>query len=208
MAENLSQNDPVQESFNLKSFFGDRIKIGVAILFLFGLFLLTFGAGMFLLKGSTHDNDIQIISSEGSETLKDKIVVHVDGAVNRPGVYELGADLRVNDLVDLAGGLTKDADSSQINLAAKLADGQKIYIPSINDPASSKYPDPVSGYSSGLININTATESQLDTLPAIGPVTAGKIIASRPYSTIDELVSKKAVGSATFGKIKELITVY
>lgn len=181
-----------------------KTKFAVLALFLLGIFLLAFGVGMFFLKGSGGDDDIRILDSQGSSS--GKIVVHVDGAVKTPGVYELNTDSRVNDLVALAGGLSDDANSAQINLAAKLSDGQKVYLPKIGESASAGI---VAGESaSGLVNVNSASEAQLDALPGVGPVTAGKIIDGRPYSSIEELLSKKAVGSATFGKIKDLVTAY
>ena len=194
-------------SESLENFWeNNKAKTAVVGMFLFGLFLLAFGVGTFALKDSGEDDAIKIISVEQGDPLN-KIIVHVDGAVNKPGVYELTIDSRVNDLVAAAGGLTEDANTQAINLAAKLSDGQKAHIASINDPVSIKNPDTGSGVT-GLINVNTASEAQLDTLPGVGPVTAGKIIASRPYSSPEELLSKKAVGSATFEKIKDLITVY
>ncbi|OGE13976.1 hypothetical protein A3G14_03855 [Candidatus Curtissbacteria bacterium RIFCSPLOWO2_12_FULL_38_9] len=175
-------------SESLENFWeNNKAKTAVVGMFLFGLFLLAFGVGTFALKDSGEDDAIKIISVEQGDPLN-KIIVHVDGAVNKPGVYELTIDSRVNDLVAAAGGLTEDANTQAINLAAKLSDGQKAHIASIN--------------------VNTASEAQLDTLPGVGPVTAGKIIASRPYSSVEELLSKKAVGRATFDKIKDLVTVY
>ncbi len=159
---------------------------------------------MFLLKGSGKDDDIRIISSNGGDQSVDKIVVHVDGAVNTPGVYAIDADLRVNDLVSLAGGLSSDADTAQINFAAKLTDGQKIYLPRIGESVRGTG----STTGTGLINVNTASEVQLDTLPGVGPVTAGKIIAGRPYSAPEDLLSKKVVGRSTYEKVKDLITVF
>jgi len=208
MPTELLQNDFTNEDSRLGKFLSNKINLAVVGLLFVGLFMLAFGAGTFLLKGSQSKDDIKIISSEESASSESgEIVVHVDGAINSPGVYKLPADSRVNDLVAMAGGLTKDANTDSINLAAKLSDGQKAYIASINDPVSIKNPDTGSGVT-GLINVNTASEAQLDTLPGVGPVTAGKIIASRPYSSPEELLSKKAVGSATFEKIKDLITVY
>ena len=209
MAEGISQNDSSKENSRLGEFLSNKINLAVVGLLFVGLFLLAFGAGMFLLRGSSKD-DIKIISSEESASSKaGEIIVHVDGAVKNPGIYKLAADSRVNDAVVAAGGLSQDADSARINLAAKLSDGTKVYIPSHNDPVSSGSAGSVAGeVAASLININTATEAQLDSLPSIGPVTAQKIIASRPYSAKEELLSKKAVGSATYDKIKDLITVY
>ncbi len=205
MAESLSENDSVHSNSTLNKFLSNRVNLVVVGLLFVGLFMLAFGAGTFLLKGSASEDDIKIIAT--TEDTESQIVVHVDGAISSPGVYKLPADSRVNDLVAMAGGLTEDANTDSINLAAKLSDGQKAHIASINDPVSIKNPDTGSGVT-GIINVNTASEAQLDTLPGVGPVTAGKIIASRPYSSPEELLSKKAVGSATFEKIKDLITVY
>jgi len=165
---------------------------------------LALGGGLLVFKNSPSD-DIQIISSD-SNLAASGVVVHVDGAVGSPGVYSLGPEARVMDAVTAAGGLTADADGSRINLAAKVADGQKVYIPAVGEQVTSDKGQ-VTGQSS-LININTAGESELDKLPGVGPVTAQKIIASRPYSSLEDLLTKKVVGSSTFEKIKDLISVY
>ena len=165
---------------------------------------MALGGGLLVFKNSPSD-DIQIISSD-SNLAASGVVVHVDGAVGSPGVYSLGPEARVMDAVTAAGGLTADADGSRINLAAKVADGQKIYIPASGEVTSDK--GQVTSQNASLININTASQSQLESLPAIGPVTAQKIIASRPYSSLEDLLTKKVVGSSTFEKIKDLISVY
>lgn len=191
-------------------FFKNRLSIAVIAFFLLGIFLLAIGGGLFFFRGSNSGNDdIQIISSNetGSSGSAPEIVVHVDGAVGSPGIYRLASDSRVDDAIKAAGGLTSDADQSRINLAAKVSDGQKIHIASQGEAGSSVMGQ-VSGESTGLININTASESQLDRLPGVGPVTAGKIIASRPYSAPEDLLTKKVVSSSVFEKIKDLITVY
>lgn len=93
--------------------------------------------------------------------------------------------------------MSEAADRGKINLAAKLSDGQKIYILNSGESVSQSAGVPagqIAGVSEGqLINVNTASEAELDKLPSVGPVTAQKIVASRPYSTLEELVSKKAV---------------
>ena len=187
-----------------------RLKFAVFGLFFAGLFLLAIGGGIFLFRNSNSSDDIEIISASQGEALQgQRIVVHVDGAVLKPGVYELSESARVSDAVSASGGLSDSADMTKVNLAAKVSDGQKIYVPKIgeSDVKGVGVGDAGSG-STGLININTASESQLDTLPGIGPVTAQKIIASRPYSTPEELLTKKAVGQSVYEKIKDLVTVY
>jgi len=202
MAEDIQEEDTFGQD--------QRLKLLVFGLFFVGLFLLTVGAGIFLFRNSNSSDDIEIISASQGEALQgQRIVVHVDGAVSKPGVYEISVDSRVSDAVSASGGLSDSADMTKVNLAAKVSDGQKIYVPKIgeSDVKGVGVGDAGSG-STGLININTASESQLDTLPGIGPVTAQKIIASRPYSTPEELLTKKAVGQSVYEKIKDLVTVY
>lgn len=183
-----------------EDFFKSRANLAVAAFFLFGLFILAIGAGLFFFQGKSPD-DIQILSASASESPSTKIVVDVSGSVVEPGVYELPAYSRVKDAVMVAGGLTDEADSSKINMAAKVSDGQKIYIVAVGDSAGQ-----VAGAAGGLVSINTATESELDRLPGIGPVTAAKIIASRPYSAPEDLLTKKVISSSVFEKIRDLIT--
>ena len=204
MAEDLQEEDSFGQD--------QRLKLLVFGLFFAGLFLLAIGAGIFLFRSSSSDKgEIEIISADSQSQSGAKIVVHVDGAVAKPGVYELVSDARVSDAVSAAGNLAIDADMVKVNLAAKVSDGQKIYIQRIGESATQNISGSAgqqAGVSESLVNINTATESQLDTLPGIGPVTAQKIIASRPYSSPEELLTKKAVGQSVYGKIKDQITVY
>lgn len=134
------------------------------------------------------------------------IKADVEGAVVSPGVYELKVNSRIQDLLIKAGGLSIEADreyvSKNINLAQKLSDGAKIYIPSVGESSSNL------SNLSHLININQASARDLESLPGVGPATSAKIISGRPYQTTEELISKKAVGKAVFEKIKDEITVY
>lgn len=143
------------------------------------------------------------------------IKVDISGQVQSPGVYSLPSDARVEDLIKVAGGVTEEADqeflSKSLNLAQKLSDGMKIYIPKSGEVGQS-ISSGVAGVSSQtqntLININTSSSSQLESLPGVGPVTAQKIIDQRPYGGIEELFTKKAVNKATYEKIKDLVSVY
>ncbi len=144
------------------------------------------------------------------------ITIDVEGAVVKPGVYTLSGDVRIKDALIAAMGLSSDADRSwvakNINLAAKLIDGAKVYIPSksqnSNVKTQSSAGEGINISTQAQVNINTASVSQLDSLIGIGVVTAQKIIDNRPYSDIAELINKKIVGSSVFEKIKDKIAVY
>lgn len=180
----------------------DRVKYAVFILFFIGLFILAAGIGSVLFRGA-QKQELEIITSP-TVSPSSKIVVDVGGAVVQPGVYELTVEARIKDAVNAAGGLTQDADSTRINLASKITDGQKVYIAKVGEVQG--VATGVAGDVSGLININTATAVELDKLPGIGPVTADKIISLRPYATLEDLLNKKAVSASVFEKIKTQVT--
>lgn len=143
-----------------------------------------------------------------------ELVVDIAGAVVNPGVYRLPAGSRVEDAIAAAGGLSADADgdrlSKVVNRAAKLSDGAKLYIPQKSDVTSGNVSTPNVPDSSDyphLVSINAASQSELETLSGIGPVTATKIINGRPYTSLEELVTKKAVGQALFDKLKDQLTL-
>jgi competence protein ComEA len=147
------------------------------------------------------------------------VVVQVAGAVARPGVYSLPAGSRVADAIQAAGGYSTEVDpraaETKLNLAAKLQDAQLIAVPRRGETASgSSGAGGASGAGTsttpGLINLNTATAEQLDTLPGVGPATAQKIIASRqeqPFAKVDDLVTRKIVTASTLSKLRSLVTV-
>ncbi len=151
---------------------------------------------------------------------KAPIEVQVIGGVVHPGVYQLPEGSRVQDAVEAAGGLLADADPNTINLAAKLEDGQQLVIPggaSATTGAQNTLPFSViptvgaSGVSGDLIDLNSATLDQLDSLPGIGPTTAQNIIDYRqqhgPFSHIEDIMNVPGVGPTTFDAIKDLITI-
>lgn len=144
------------------------------------------------------------------------IIVHLDGAVKNPGILTLAPGARLKDALEAAGGLLPDADMQNINLAVTLQDGEKIWIPtlppqstSLTTPNVAQQPSPERV--TKLVNINTASQEELETLPGIGPVLAQRIIAYRtehgPFKTIEEILNVVGIGSKTFEKIKDLITV-
>lgn len=160
-------------------------------------------------------------SSDAStpEPVSASIFVHIDGAVVVPGVYELtGAHPRVNDAVMAAGGLAEDADTSALNLAAVLSDGEKIHVPRQGEAVATEQTSsgaasrPDTGQSSsGVININTATAEELDSLPGVGPSTAAAIVEDRerngPFASPEDLMRVSGIGEGKFSKLKDQIRV-
>lgn len=138
-----------------------------------------------------------------------KILIDVEGAVLHPGVYTLLSEARVQDALKKSGGLASNADKiwveKNLNLATKLTDGAKIYIPVLGEVLSGVATSSLAGSVGNMISINTASQVELDTLPGIGLITAEKIISNRPYGALEELVSKKVVSAKVFAGIKDSI---
>ncbi len=135
------------------------------------------------------------------------IKVDVSGAVLKPAVYEIPKTARIEDVVKLAGGFSQNANneyiSKSLNLSQKISDGQKIYIPFAGETAPA---GAVAGISiAGKIGINSASQAELEKLSGVGPATAARIISSRPYQNLDELVIRKAISRALLEKIKDQI---
>lgn len=185
------------------------IVLGIASVILITLSIIL------LVKSTQTATPIEFSTQASVSGITNTITVDIEGAVVRPGVYTMPMGSRVEDAVTKAGGLTDTADSKRIektvNRAAKLVDGGKLFIPSIEgshtsiNSASSN--DTMYDVKAGLINVNYSSQSELESLPGIGPVTAKKIIDSRPYQTLEELVTKKAVGQGLFEKIKNQISL-
>ena len=219
-----------EPKFSFEGFI-DKNKISLAS-FLIGLILIGFGVFMYKqgLFGST--DKIQILDSKAESAnlvASKEIVVEISGAVEKPGIYKLKEGDRVEDLLIIAGGISASADRTWvekfINRAAKLADGQKIYIvktgelnptagnqssgESANNSSVIKLDQGVLGVNaSTMVNINTASLSELDTLPGIGQVYGQSIIDHRPYSSVSELLNKGALKQNVYEKVKDKISVY
>lgn len=163
----------------------------------------------------TEDEGDDEVVEEGAEA--ETLVVHVDGAVAAPGVYELPAGSRANDAVLAAGGLTEDADTSSLNLATPLSDGDKVRVPvegeevSAASAAATGTTATEDSTSGGLVNINTATLEELDTLPGVGEATAQAIIDDReqngPFSSIEDLMRVSGIGEKKYAKLEAMICV-
>ena len=168
-----------------------------------------------VISSRTGGENLVIQKASEAEELGSKLVADVAGAVIKPGVYELKAGARINEALIAAGGLGEAADrewvEKNLNLAAKVTDGQKIYIPSREESNTNK--DSPRSTLQGLslkekININTASSAELDTLWGVGEATAKKIIDSRPYGAVEELLTKKAVKNNVYEAIKDSVSVY
>jgi competence protein ComEA len=159
-------------------------------------------------------------AAEPTPTTRGKrVVVHVAGAVARPGVVELAVGSRVIDAVEAAGGGLPEADLDRLNLAAKLADGQRVLVQKVGDPPVADVPGAAApggpgrapGSPSGLVNLNTATLDQLDQLPGIGPTLAAAILAERDrrggFRSVNELRDVRGIGEKRFADLRDLVSV-
>lgn len=195
------------------------MKTGWAIVF--GVLCGLLGAGIILVSSSTPRGEpVKLLPPPTVPP----IVVHVSGAVSQPGIYTLPPDCRVQAALDAAGGPLPEANVSEINLAAFIQDGSQLWIPfqasnpsqitsqtSTSTPPEYKSIEPIHQTLPELININTATRSELESLPGIGPVTAEHMIAYReengPFASIEDIEKVPGIGPAKFEQVKDLITV-
>ena len=157
---------------------------------------------------------------EEPEEEKDFIIIHITGEVINPGIIKIKEGERIKDAIDAAGGLTPNADTNKINLAYVVSDGQKIYIPSIFDETEKQLITEEIGESvldgntekkTNKININTATQTELEELKGIGPSTALKIIKYRKengtFKSIEEIKYVPGIGEGKFKEIEDEICV-
>lgn len=148
-------------------------------------------------------------SKNGKEASQEEIVVYVCGAVKKPGVYELGADPRVCDALEAAGGFTEDADKEALNQAELLSDGQMLRVLTVQEAEQQKQQD--RGSEGGQININTADIKTLMQLPGIGESKAEAILAYREehggFQSTEELMQISGIKEGVYNKIKKSITV-
>ena len=165
------------------------------------------------------DSNIQESKTDDEEEL---VIIHVTGEVKKPGVVRVKEGSRVEDIVKAAGGLTENADISNINLAYVVEDGTKIRIPSTDDEKQEEYitqsigegiimQEESNNSRSSIVNINTANETELEELPGIGASIAGRIIEYRnkngKFKSIEDIKNVTGIGDSKFEKIKESIRV-
>ena len=151
-------------------------------------------------------------SESGDPARGPDVIVEVSGAVRNPGVYRLPPSARVADAIVAAGGYGPRVDTAladaRLDLAARLTDGATLVVPSRDDPPPTAGDG--SGPNGGLVDLNTASASELDALPGIGPVTAQKILDARTeqrFGSVDELHERGIVGEKTFERLRDLVTV-
>lgn len=163
----------------------------------------------------TDDNqEISTVETDSEDSLEQNkeqrtIFVHVAGRVTNPGVYELVDGSRVFEAIKEAGGLLDDADDSDLNQAAVLSDGEKIYVCSVEEIKQKRQQD--MDASDGLVNINTASTAELMTLPGIGESKANQIVSYREsngaFTKIEDIKNVSGIGDGVFAKIESLIKI-
>ena len=206
----------------------DKIKIIATITFI--ILAGTVYSVSRMIKGGKADDRIELVVTDSVISTSDEtgshfdaqpdstkddsntgIYVHICGAVINPGVYQVPVGTRVYQALELAGGSSDDAYLSGINLADKLADGQKVYIPAEGENAEGILSTDSGDVQSVMININTASEAELMTLPGIGQSRAKDIINYRVknglFESIDDIMKVSGIKEAAFEKIKDLIKV-
>ncbi|MCA9387083.1 ComEA family DNA-binding protein [Candidatus Dojkabacteria bacterium] len=176
----------------------------VALLFLFG----------FVLAYKYQNQDIpQIQFTKAPEfDFLDTDYAYISGAVTKPGVYEINQSTRIIDLVMMAQGFNNNTDEAfvakSINLAKLVEDSEHIFIPAKETVVKKdNVTDQDTQSTNALININTASSTELETLPGVGSATASKIINNRPYNKINDLLKVKGIGQATLDKISPLVSL-
>ena len=170
--------------------------------------------------GSGVPSDDASDGSSSKASAETEVYVDVDGAVASPGVYRLQDGARVSQAIDAAGGLTAEADVTGLNRASKVTDGQKIYVPTVGEQQVALAAGGAeggaaaasgTGASSGLVNINTASAAELQTLSGIGPSMAQSIIDERTqngaFASVDDLMRVSGIGEKKLAKIKDCICV-
>jgi len=195
-----------------------RIAVGAAVvLFVAAVavaamlsFAASGGGDQGLIESSEHRSDAATRDPGGGvEVVTAPLLVHVLGAVARPGLVELAAGARVVDAVAAAGGFTTEADPAAVNLARPVVDGEQLIVLAIGQAP----PPPAGGGgaagSDGLVHLNTADVAALDTLPRIGPALAQRIIdwreANGPFTSVDQLLEVAGIGDAVFSGLADRV---
>lgn len=190
-----------------------RVGLGAAVvLVLVGVGVTVFVAAI----GSAGGNTVAIPRPSASSSpvhgrMGSELYVHVLGAVRKPGLYRLRDGDRAIDAIARAGGYTTDADTSAVNLARFLSDGEQISIPTRSESASGSTGNPAGSVAGGKVNLNSADSAALETLPRVGPALAARILAWRAahgrFTAIEDLMSVSGIGEKTFAGLKDRVTI-
>ena len=162
--------------------------------------------------GGAGGSDTAASNGDGTSALDEPPVVAAAGAVVNPGLYRLAAGARVADVLNAAGGPAPDADVDQLNLAARVSDGDRVYVPRKGEAPP---PDATAGAGSSAatapVNLNTATLEQLETLPGVGPTTAQAILDYRRahgrFHTVQDLLEVQGIGPSKLEKLRPKVKV-
>lgn len=201
------------------------ITIGTVIVLFIGYYIIqkTLGYKEYEELKITEETNSDVGNSikNTEETIDEEIIVHITGEVINQGIVKIKKNSRITDVIEKAGGTTAEADLSKVNLAYQIKDGQKIYIPNINDNEKEmkEYITEEAGTNiiiedkqvGNKVNINTAAQTELETLTGIGPSTALKIINYRKengdFKQIEDIKNVPGIGEAKFESLKEDICV-
>lgn len=178
-----------------------------ALAYLLALLALLALAGRVALRSEPGTPEAAPVKLRAEQAAERKLVVHVVGAVRRPGLYRLPDGSRVDDAIRRAGGPKPKAALQLVNLAAPVADGQQVVVPTKG--ATTDAAAGIPGAGGTRVRLNSATLEQLDELPGIGPVTAQKIIDYRTahgaFGSVDELDAVPGIGPARLAELKDLV---
>lgn len=156
------------------------------------------------------------VAPASTTTTAPDLLVHVAGAVARPGVHRLPVGARVADVIEAAGGPGPDADLDRLNLAAPLADGTRVFVPRVGEPVPAVHGGDAGGGggasgSAEPVDINTADAALLETLPGVGPATAAAILDERArrgrFTSVEDLLDVRGIGEAKLAAIRDLVVV-
>lgn len=187
-----------------------RLKLGVGAAIVLALVVLSAAVGLGLLRGQSAPTESVPMPTDAASVggTTGELYVHVLGAVESPGLYVLDLDARLVDAVAAAGGTTAEADLAAINLARVLSDGEQIIVPTIGAEAGD--PGAVAP-ADDLIDLNTADQAALETLPRIGPALAERIISWREengrFQSVDDLLSVPGIGEKLLAGIRDGVRV-
>jgi len=192
------------------------VMTGCMLLFI-GLYIIKKANDSQYIELETQENKVIQTNEEIIEE-EQEIIIHVTGAVKNQGIIESKKGARISDVINLAGGTTEEADLTKINLAYEVEDGQKIYVPSINDEVETETVTQEAGENvlednkkRNKVNINTASQTELETLNGVGPSTALKIINYREengsFKKIEDVKNVPGIGETKFEDLKESICI-